>query len=86
MCKIKSIQYQALRLLIQHLQDATEAGNFERAQDSRFTQFVKEYKAFSRNIDSSLSDHPETFYIDLFSTAFSMLVKRSAREREVLEE
>ena len=68
------------------MQEATEAGNFDRAQDSRFTQFVKEYKAFSRNIDSTLNDHPETFYIDLFSTAFSMLAKRSAKEREVLED
>ena len=86
MCKVKSIEYQALRLLVDHLQEATEAGNFERAQDSRFTQFVKEYKAFSRNIDSTLSDHPETFYIDLFSTAFSMLAKKSAKDREMLED
>ena len=47
---------------------------------------MKEYKVFSRNIDSSLSDHPETFYIDLFSTAFSMLAKRSAKDSEMLED
>ena len=47
---------------------------------------MKEYKAFSRNIDSTLNDHPETFYIDLFSTAFSMLAKRSGKDSEMLED
>jgi len=77
MCKVKSVEYQALRLLIDTVQGAVDAGNFEREQDTIFTQFVKDFKTFSRNIDESMGSHPETFFIDLFSTAFNMVAKKS---------
>jgi len=86
MCKVKSVEYQALKLLVDLLQGAVESENIERAQDGLFTQFVKEFKTFSRNIDEALDSHPETFYIDLFSTAFSMVAKKSKKDMEMYQE
>ena len=63
-----------------------EAGNIERSQDSLFTQYVKDFKTFSRNIDEALGSHPETFYIDLFSTAFTMIAKKSTKDKEMYQE
>ena len=83
MCKVKSVEYQALKLLVDLLQGAIEAGNIERSQDSLFTQYVKDFKTFSRNIDEALGSHPETFYIDLFSTAFTMIAKKSTKDKEM---
>ena len=83
MCKVKSVEYQALKLMVDLLQGAVEAGNLERQQDSLFTSFVKEFKSFSRNIDESLDSHPETFYIDLFSTAYTMIAKKSSKDKEM---
>ena len=80
MCKVKSVEYQALKLLVQLLQGAVESDNIERQQDSLFTQYVKEFKQFSKSIDQSLGSHPETFYIDLFSTAFTMIAKKSNKK------
>ena len=74
---------QALKLLVDLLQGAIEAGNIERSQDSLFTQYVKDFKTFSRNIDEALGSHPETFYIDLFSTAFTMIAKKSTKDKEM---
>lgn len=80
MCKVKSVEYQALKLLVHLLQAAVESNNIERQQDSLFTQYVKEFKQFSKSIDQSLGSHPETFYIDLFSTAFTMIAKKSNKK------
>ena len=57
----------------------------ERAQDSLFTQFVKEFKVFSRNIDPAFDSHPETFYFDLFSNAYTMLAKKNAKDKEMYQ-
>lgn len=86
MCKVKSVEYGALKLMVDLLQGAVEGGNLERSQDSLFTQFVKEFKTFSRNIDETLDSHPETFYIDLFSTAFSMIAKKSSKDKEMYQD
>ena len=84
MCKLKSVEYQALRLIVDLLQGAVDAGNLDRSQDSIFTQFVKEFKTFSRNI--SEGSHPETFYIDLFSTAFTLIAKKSIKDKEMYQD
>jgi len=47
---------------------------------------VKGFKSFSRNIDESLDSHPETFYIDLFSTAFTMIAKKSNKDKEMYQD
>lgn len=60
--------------------------SLDRAQDSLFTQYVREFKAFSKSIDETIGSHPETFYIDLFSTAFSMIAKRSQKEKEMYQD
>jgi len=86
MCKVKSVEYQALRLLVDSLQNAVEDGNFERKQDALLSQFVKEFKVWSRNIDEALKSHPETFFIDLFSTAFTMLAKKSVKDKEMYQD
>lgn len=83
MCKVKSVEYQALRLTIDLLQSAADAGNLERSQDSLFSQFVRELKVFSKNIDADMEAHPEEFYFDLFSTAYSMLAKKSPKDKEM---
>ena len=54
----------------------------ERMQDSLFTRFVKDFKSFSYG----LSAEKETFYIDLFSTAYSMLAKKSAKDKEMYQD
>jgi len=86
MCKVKSVEYQALRLLVDSLQSAVEDGNLERKQDALLSQFVKEFKVWSRNIDEALESHPETFFIDLFSTAFTMLAKKSVKDKEMYQD
>ena len=86
MCKVKSVEYQALRLLVETLKGAVDVGNLERSQDSLFTQYVKEFKTFSKSIDQSIGSHPETFYIDLFSTAFSLIAKRPQKERDMYQD
>ena len=83
MCKVKSVEYQALRLTIDLLQSAADSGNLERSQDSLFSQFVRELKVFSKNIDADMEAHPEEFYFDLFSTAYSMLAKKSPKDKEM---
>ena len=47
---------------------------------------MREFKAFSRNIDESLDSHPEIFYIDLFSTAFTMIAKKSNKDKEMYQD
>lgn len=47
---------------------------------------MKDFKAFSRSIDESLDSHPETFYIDLFSTAFTMIAKKSNKDKEMYQD
>jgi hypothetical protein len=83
MCKVKSVEYQALRLMVDLLQGAVDSGNLERQQDAVFTRFVKEFKTFSKNIVTEMDSHPEFFYIDLFSTAFTMVAKKSAKDKEM---
>ena len=83
MCKIKSVEYQTLRLMVDLLQNAVESGSLERSQDTIFTRFVKEFKAFSKNISTEMDSHPEIFYTDLFSTAFTMLAKKSTKDKEM---
>lgn len=78
MCKVKSVEYQALRLIVDVLQGAADNSLDELSKDKLFTQFVRDLKVFSRNIDEAFEQHPETFYIDLFSTAHTLLAKKSA--------
>ena len=54
-----------------------------RSQDELFSRYAREFRTFSRNIDPQLSAHPETFFIDLFSTAYTILAKKSVKEREM---
>ena len=58
----------------------------ERSQDAVFTRFVKEFKSFSKNIVTEMDSHPEIFYTDLFSTAFSMVAKKSAKDKEMYQD
>lgn len=83
MCKVKSVEYQGLRLLVDLLSGAVETGTLETQQDKLFTQYVRELKTFARNIDAAFNSHPETFYIDLFSTAYTLLAKKAAKDREM---
>lgn len=86
MCKIKSVEYSSLRLLIDLLTSAVEQENLARSQDELLSRYAREFRAFSRNIDPELSAHPETFFIDLFSTAYTLLAKKSAKERETSQD
>ena len=86
MCKIKSVEYSALRLLVDMLQAAVESDNLARSQDDLFSRYAREFRTFSRSIDPALEGHPETFYIDLFSTAFTMLAKSSNKDREMYQD
>lgn len=86
MCKIKSVEYSSLRLLIDLLTSGVEQEKLVRSQDELFSRYAREFRVFSRNIDSELSPHPETFYIDLFSTAYTLLAKRSAKDREMYQD
>lgn len=86
MCKVKSVEYSALRLMVDLLQNAVEAGNLERSQDTIFTKFVKEFKNFSKNIVTEMDSHPEIFYTDLFSTAFTMVAKKSTKDKEMYQD
>lgn len=47
------------------------------------SRYVKEFKVFSRNLSESEQTHPETFYIDLFSSAYAMLAKKSQKDKEM---
>lgn len=39
---------------------------------------------FSKNIDTEMmGSHPEIFYTDLFSTAFTMVAKKSTKDKEM---
>ena len=40
---------------------------------------------FSRNIDAAFDSHPETFYFDLFSNAYTMLAKKNAKDKEMYQ-
>lgn len=41
-------------------------------------------RVFSRSITEGL--HPETFYIDLFSSAFTLVAKKSLKDKEMYQE
>ena len=86
MCKIKSVEYSAIRLMVDMLQNAVENDLLARSQDELFSRYAREFRAFSRNIDATLNGHPETFYIDLFSTAYTLMAKRSQKDKEMSQD
>jgi hypothetical protein len=87
MCKVKSVEYQALRLLVDLLQSAIEEGtSLETKQDALLAQFKKDFKVWSRNIDEALESHPESFFIDLFKTAYDLIAKKSEKDKEMYQD
>ena len=43
-------------------------------------------KTFSKTIDTETGSHPEIFYTDLFSTAFTMVAKKSTKDKEMYQD
>ena len=61
---------------------AIESKEIETNYEQLFSRFIRDLKAIWRNVDLQRLPHPETFYVDLFSTAYSLVAKRSASNRD----
>lgn len=73
MAKVKSPQYLSLKLIQSTLENAL-ADNFQTNFENNFQQFIKNLKALQHN---AKKPSLEKFYAELFSSAFSLVTKRS---------
>lgn len=80
LCKVKSVEYQLLRLLQSVLSSACERNDVENGFERIFQSYTKQHRALVKNVKAEDLPHPESYYSDLFSTAFALINSRKTRD------
>ena len=75
MSKIRSIEYMALKMTTNILKKSIDANELERYSENITQQYIRQLKAISKHVEDKMP-HPETFYLDIFTTALQCANKR----------
>ena len=82
MAKIKSVEFMALKMTADLLVKAIDENEVDRNSENLTQRFIKTLKALSRHVQDK-TPHPESFYVDIFTTA-NQMVSRKSQDRETL--
>ena len=78
--KIKTIEYQLIRLMQKVLGLAIEKKEVETQLEKVFQSYMREHRALVKTVTMENLPHPEAFYADIFSNAYNLLNSRKTKD------